>query len=421
MCWVGLFRDRNFTLLFASRAASQMGARLTTLGLPLAALTVLHASPFEAGLLATLRTLPFLLIGLPAGAWVDRIRRRPLLLIGGAGHLVVVASIPVAWAFGVLTLVQLYVVALVLGVLNVFFDVAYQSYVPFLIGRDRLVDANAKLQSAESITTVAGPTVAGFLVQLLGAPLALAADGVSRLWSVVCIALIRRREPVPERKPGRHLGREIREGLTFVLTHPLLRPIASCTALYNLFYGVSSTMVIVLLADELHIGPGRIGVFFAVAGVGAVVGALVAGRIARGLGAGPAIWLPMLAAAPFNTLVPMADADWRFWLAAAGMAVGSAGAVIYNIGQLSVRQQVCPDELLGRVNATVRFLVWGTLPVGSFVGGLLGGAIGVRAAVWVAALGMAVAVWPLLASPLRTLVEAPPAPPARFSGTRAGA
>lgn len=397
----GLLRDRDFRLLLVSRGVGQMGSRLTVVTLPLAALLALHVTAFQAGLLVTLRTLPFLLVGLPAGAWVDRMRRRGVLLTTGAVYTLVMASVPIAWWSGALTLAQLYAVALLLGVCNVFSDVAYQSFLPFLVGRANLVEGNARLQMVESVATVGGPGVAGLLVQWLTAPLALVADAVGRVCVTVCVGLIRRREPAPERSGERHLLREVREGVAFVLGHRFLRPIAAATSMFNLFYGANSAMLVVLLADVLHLPSALIGVFFGIGGAGSVLAALLAGRFSRRVGPGVAIWLPMVSLGPAALLVPLAGHGWWFGLAGLGMFVSMACVVLYNVSQVSYRQTVCPENLLGRMNATMRFLVWGTMPLGSFLGGAVAQWTSVRTSLWIAAAGMSLAFLPVLCSPLR--------------------
>ncbi|HSV67434.1 MAG TPA: MFS transporter [Mycobacteriales bacterium] len=273
-----LLRHRDFRLLWAGDTISQLGTQVTVLALPLLAITTLHATPFEVGLLTTFEFLAFLLVGLPAGAWVDRMRRRQVMVAADLGRAVLLGSLPLAAWFGVLGLPQLYVVALGTGLLTVFFDVAYQSYLPHLVGRERLVEGNATLQASQSVSQVAGPTAGGLLVQALTAPYAVLVDAVSFLWSAGCVGLIRAREPRPERSPDRHLGREVAAGVRFVFGHRILRAISGCTATFNFFTSLSGAMLLVLLARDLGLSAGLIGLVFSVASVGGLVGALVASR-----------------------------------------------------------------------------------------------------------------------------------------------
>jgi MFS family permease len=361
------------------------------------------------GLLTTFETAAFLLVGLPAGAWVDRVRRRNVLIVGDIGRALLLGSLPLAWYLDLLTLAQLYAVALFTGVLTVFFDVAYQSYLPSLVGRDYLVEGNAKLEASRAVAQIAGPSIGGALVQWLTAPYAVLVDAASYLWSAVWVAAIRNREPKPERAPDRHLGREIREGLHFVLGHRLLRAITATTGTSNLFSSILNTAFIIVLADQaqLDLSAGTIGLVFTIGSIGGLLGAVGAERVARALGQGPTIWLSILAGAPFVLVTPLVQRDWTLWAVAACWAVNGFLVVVYNITQVSFRQGLCPERLLGRMNATIRFLVWGTMPLGGFIAGVLGSTIGVRPTMWVGAIGMALAFLPAFLSPLRTMRELP--------------
>ena len=404
-----LWHHRDFLRLWAGDSISQIGTAVSFIALPLLAIQVLDASPFEVGLLTAFETAAFLLVGLPAGAWVDRVRRRNVLIVADIGRAALLGSLPLAWYFDVLTLLQLYVVALLTGVLTVFFDVAYQSYLPSLVGRDYLVEGNAKLEASRAVSQIAGPSIGGALVQWLTAPYAIVVDALSYLWSAVFLGAISTREERPERAPDRHLVREIREGLSFVLRHRLLRAITATTGTSNLFSTILNTAFIIVLADqaELNLTAGIIGVVFTIGSVGGLLGAVVAERVARRVGQGPTIWLSILVSAPFALVTPLAQQGWLLWLVAFCWAVIGFFVVIYNITQVSFRQGLCPERLLGRMNATIRFLVWGTMPLGGLIGGVLGSTIGVRPTMWVGAIGMSLAFLPAFLSPLRTMRELP--------------
>jgi MFS family permease len=404
-----LIHHRDFRLLWAGDTISQLGTQVTVLALPLLAVTTLHASPFQVGLLTTFEFASFLLVGLPAGAWVDRMRRRYVLIAGDIGRALLLGSLPLAAWLDVLSLPQLYAVALGTGLLTVFFDVAYQSYLPHLVGREHLVEGNAVLQASQSVSAVAGPTLGGFLVQALTAPYAVLVDAVSFLWSAGCVGAIRAREPRPERAPDRHLGREMKEGLAFVLGNRLLRAITACTATANLFTNVAMVVFVVLLAGAsgLDLSAGTIGLLFSASAVGGVIGAVVARRFAGWVGQGPALWISIAVGVPAILPMPFVQRGWLLWLVAAGLVVWGATIVVYNITQVSFRQLLCPERLLGRMNATIRFAVWGTIPIGSLLGGILGATIGLRPTLWVAVIGSALAVLPVFLSPLRTMRELP--------------
>ncbi len=406
-----LLRNADFVKLWSAQTISQLGTQVTFLALPLAAILVLDATPFELGLLSSLEFAPFLLLGLPAGVWVDRMRRRPIMIVGDLGRALALGSIPVAHWAGALTMGQLYVVAFATGVCTVFFDVSYQSYLPTLVERDRLAEGNAKLEISRSGAQLAGPGLAGGLVQLLSAPAALLADAVSYLGSAFFVAWIRGRERPAARRDGgeqrQGMRREIAEGLRYVLGHPLLRPIAACTSISNLFGSMAFAILILFATRELGLSAGAIGIAFALGNIGSLVGAVVAERVAKPVGVGKAIIGSSLIFGLAGLLIPLATRQSAMPLLVAAGFLGGLGGVVYNVNQVSLRQSITPDRVLGRMNATMRFIVWGTMPIGALVGGALGAAIGLRATLWVAGIGGLLALLPPLASPVRSLERMP--------------
>ncbi|MDH6137817.1 MFS family permease [Kitasatospora sp. MAA4] len=402
-----LWRHADFRRLWVGETVSQFGATVSQLALPLVAILVLHADTWQVGVLGACETAAFMAVGLPAGAWVERMRLRRVLIVNDLVRAALLAWAPVARLLGVLTIEQLYVVALATGVSTVFFDVAYQSYLPQLIDRELLVEGNAKLQASESVSQIAGPSLGGALIQALTAPYALLADAFSFLWSAAWVARIEARPPRPERSPDANLLREIREGLRFVLGNRMLRAIALCTSSANLFGSMASAVFYVLLARQLRLSPGFIGLLTSTAAVGGLIGALVAGRFAAKVGQGPAIWIAIAVAGPCALVTPFVQRDWTVGLFAVAQIAMWMGIVVYNINQVSFRQALCPPGLLGRMNATMRFLVWGTMPFGALLGGLLGSTIGVRGTLLAAAVGQSLAFLPVFLSPLRRLRELP--------------
>lgn len=382
-----LWRHRDFVKLWSGQTVSELGSSVTQIALPLVAVITLHASAFEVGALTAATTAAFLLVGLPAGAIVDRLRRRPVLVAADIGRTILYGSIPVASALGHLTLLQLYVVALAAGVQTVFFDVAYQSYLPALVDRAQLVEGNGKLTATEAMARVAGPGVGGALVGWVGAATAMAADAVSYVVSVLSILAIRRPEPAIEPPAGGRptLRRDIGEGLRFVLHHPLLSRIAGCTGTSNLGTTLAFAVAPVFMVRTLHLSAGLIGVVFAVGSLGGVLGALITPWVSRRLGVGRAILFgavlsavgPFLwpLASPANPMVPLIVGDFII-----GVAVP-----VYNVGQVSLRQAITPLRLQGRMNASMRFIVWGTMPIGGLVGGALAGLVGLRTTLLVGA------------------------------------
>ena len=376
------------------------------LAVPLLAATTLGASPLQMGVLTAAESAAFLLVGLPAGALLDRVRKIPVMLTADLVRVLLLGSIPVAWWVGALTYAQLLVVALLTGLATVFFDVGYQSVLPALVGRALLVDGNAKLESTRAASQVGGPALGGALVQLLGAANALLADAASYLVSAVALARIRTLEPEPVRT-GRRLRTEMAEGLRYVLGHPLLRPITLCTGTANLFLGVLGAVGTLFLARELALDAGVIGLVLAAGGMGGVLGAVSASSWARRFGQGRVLVAALLATTPPTVLIPLTGPGPRLACYAVGLFAFSYGGVVYNVAQVSFRQAVCPDTLLARMNASIRFLVWGTIPLGGLLGGALGQWLGLRATLLVAVVGSALAPGWLLASPLRRLRDLP--------------
>jgi MFS family permease len=408
-----LLRHPDFLKLWSAETVSQFGTAITQLALPLTAILILKASAFQVGLLTTAQFLPFILVGLPAGVWVDRLRRRPLLIVGDLGRAVVLASIPIAYELGHLHMVHLYVAAFLVGVLTVFFDVAYMSYLPSLVDRDQLVDGNSKLEISRSAAALGGPGLAGGLIQILTAPVAILFDSISYLWSAGFVFWIRRKEPPvvrPQEQAHPSMKREIREGLSYVLRHRMLLPIALTTATSNLFTTMAQAILILFAVRQLGLSAGVIGVIFAVGNVGFLIGAFVAQPIARRFGVGPTIIGSAFLFGPPAILIAMATPSSAVvLLILSGVVMGLSG-VTYNINQVSLRQAITPERMQGRMNATMRFMVWGTMPIGALLGGALGGTIGLRPTLWVSAIGSLFCFIPLLFSPLPSLRVIPDEP-----------
>ena len=397
-----LWRHRNFLLLWAGQTVSEMGSAVTQLALPLTAVVVLRASTFQVGLLTAAATAAFALIALPAGALVDRWAKRPLMIWCDAARMLIIGSVPLAAALHLLTLGQLYAVAVTAGVCTVFFDVAYQSYLPVVVAREQLVDGNGKLGATQSFAQVAGPGLGGGLVGLVGAASAMAVDAISYAVSVASLLAIRVREEAPRPAGGRAgLRAEIAEGLSFVFRHPILRKIVACTGTANLFGSMGIALEIVFLIRVLRVKPVDTGLLIAVASLGGVAGGLLSGRLGRRIGSARIIWYSMLVIGFPQLLIPLAAPGWRVAAFAVGMAFFSFSAVVYNVAQVSYRQAICPPRLLGRMNAAIRWVVWGTIPLGALLGGVFGTLVGVRATLWIAYAGSWAAGWWVFFSPLR--------------------
>jgi MFS family permease len=372
---------------------------------------VLDASAFEVALLGTIEFLPFILFALPAGVWVDRLPRRPILIVGDFGRAVLLASIPVAYIADVLTMWQLYGVGFFVGICTVFFDVAYQSYLPALVDRDQIIDGNSKLQISRSASEVGGPGLSGGLVELLTAPYAILLDAVSFVGSGLFLLRIRKPEPAvaaPADGSKPSLWNELKVGLRFVLGNPNLRAQAGCTATSNFFSNVVWAVVLVYLVRELGLSAGVIGIVLSVGSAGSLVAAFSAMRISRRFGIGPTTIAVGLLWGPANGLIALApEGNGAIpFLFASQLLVGFA-IVVYNIIQVSYRQAICPQRLQGRMNSVMRFIVWGTIPIGALLGGTLGTLVGLRETIVIGAIGGGLAFLWILLSPQRHLREMP--------------
>jgi MFS family permease len=405
----GLWRHPDFIRLWSAETVSQFGTQFTQLALPLVAIDVLHVSAFEVAALTTVEFLPFLLISLPAGVWVDRLRRRPILVIGDLTRALLLASVPVAYWTGHLTMTQLYVVGFLVGIATVFFDVAYQSYLPSLVERQQLIDGNAKLEISRAAAQLGGPGIAGIVVNVLRAPAALVFDAVSFVGSAAFIFSIRKAESaVRLDAPRRRMREELREGLQWVLRHEYLKNIAACTGLFNFFGNMAFAVVLVFARRELHLSPLAIGLAFTLSNIGPLVAAFNANRISERLGVGRTIIWASIIGGPMTLLVAFApQGNAALLLLVPVLAVGGLSNVIYNVTQVSLRQAITPERLQGRMNSVMRFIVWGTLPLGALVGGLLASRIGVRETVIVGGIGCCLPFLPVLFSPVRAIKEMP--------------
>ena len=399
-----LWHHMDFMRFWAGQSVSQVGSAVTALALPLTAIAVLKASAFQVGLLTAASYAAFIFISLPAGAIVDRCAKRRIMIWCDAARLVIVGTIPVAALFGALTMAQLFAVALVAGVFTVFFDVSYQSYVPVLLGRDRLLDGNAKLGASRSFAQVAGPGLAGALAGLVGVVGAVTADAFSYAVSVGSLLLIRTPEDPPERKAGTvtTLRAGIAEGLAFVWRHPGLRRITACTAVGNLFVAMEMSLSMLFLVRVVHVRPALTGLLMALASVGGVVGAVLSGPLARRIGEARILWFAPLVFGIPNLFTPLARPGWGVVLFPLGSAASAFSGAIYNVGQLSYRQAACPPDLRGRMNAAIRWVAWGALPLGGLLAGLCGSLIGIRFSLAIAVCGYWSAGLLVYFSPLRS-------------------
>jgi MFS family permease len=408
----GLWLNAGFVKLWAGQAISLFGSQITFLALPLTAILVLDATPIQVGILMAAEELPALLIGLFVGVWVDHTRRLPILIVADLGRAVLLAVVPVAAILGLLRIELLYIVCFLVSVSGLFFGVAFRSFLPSLVGREHLVEANSKLELSSSVAEIVGPGVAGGLVQVMTAPIAIAVDAISFLVSALLLGLIRVSEPAPRPAGQRqNIRKEIGEGLELVLRDRLLRPIAGCLSTFYLFNGVLEAIFILYVTQELGIGAALLGLIFAGGSVGFLVGALLPGWVIGRLGWGPGIMVGLLLVGLSDLLIPLVRGSVVVAMAAAVLVTAQfffgLGLVIFNTGQVSLRQAKTPDELQGRMNATMSFLAGAVVPLGGLLGGALGETIGLRPTLLLAAFGEILSVLWLLLSPIRSQHEQP--------------
>ncbi|CAA9564815.1 MAG: hypothetical protein AVDCRST_MAG73-4061 [uncultured Thermomicrobiales bacterium] len=406
---VGLWQNPDFLRLWAGQTASMLGSQVTVLALPLTAALVLDASATQMGVLAAAGSIPALLAGPLAGVWADRARRRPLLVGADVGRAVVLGTVPVAALTTGLRVEYLWAVAFLSGLLTTLFDVTHASLLPALVRRDQLVEGNSKLEVSRSGALIAGPGLAGLLLHVATAPVAILVDAFSFLVSAGFIVRIRTPEPARAKGGGPGLWVEAREGLRTVLGDPVLSAMATSLCLFNLFSGLLGAVYILFVTREVGVDQAELGLVYAVGGASFLVGASGAGWVAKRLGVGGAIvWGACVSDAAF-LLVPLAGGPHALavFLLTAARFVATLGGPVTAINQLSLRQALTADRLLGRVNGAMLAIALGTAPLGALIGGVLGDTIGLRPAVFVGALGIQLGFVRLLVSPVRHLRIAP--------------
>lgn len=401
-----LLRHRDFLRLWTAQSISVLGDTFSELAVPLIAVLILQAGPAQMGILTAMYRAPYLLFGLLAGVWVDRLPRRPILIVSDLGRGLLLSTIPLVAFTGSLRMPQLYAVAFLVGILSLFFDIAHLSYLPSLVDRSQLVEGNSKLETTRSIAQLTGPGLAGVVIQTLSAPVAILFDAISFFLSALFIAQINQQER-PAAAPPRPLLSQIRDGLGFVLGDPSLRSLAGYIGTSNLFSTSLFSLFILFATRDLRLTPAAIGAVFSLGSIGSVVGAIMAGHLARRFGTGRTLvggaflasvgWLPIVFATPHRA----------FLLIGVCNIVGLFGVLVFNINSLSLRQAITPLGLQGHVNASMRFLVWGTMPLGAIIGGTMGELLGLRPAIGMSAAGSLSALLWVVFSRIRTLQTIP--------------
>ncbi|MGM0385723.1 MAG: MFS transporter [Actinomycetota bacterium] len=404
--------QRGFLPLWIGQSLSQLGFQFEGLAMPVIAVTLLNATEAQMGYLGAASTAAFLLVGLLAGGWVDRWRKRRVMIASDVVRAVVVLAIPLLWFAGELEIWQLYLVAGTVGVATVFFDVAYQSFIPVLVDDDVIGDANGKLESTAQVARLGGPAVAGALLKVVSAPVLLVANAVGFAASAASLAIIRDEEVPPPRSDRQGLVAEIRDGLAFVFSQPLLRRVLLTTASSNLASTILFTLMPILVLRILGITPQVLGMVLSVAAVGGLAASVTTTRLARRFGEGQTLRASTILFAASAALLPAAALvpGSAVAMLTASMALQSFGVVTYNIVQVTARQRMCPRRLLGRMNASMRFVVWGVMPLAALLAGWLGTAFGTVPAMWVGvAIGL-LSTLPFLTGPFGRMRELPTRP-----------
>ena len=373
-----LWRHPDFLKLWAGQTISVVGSQVTVLALPTIAILQLHAAPFQVGLLSALQRIAFPVLALFAGVIVDRLRKRPLMIGADTLRGLAILSVPIVAAAGALTLLQLYAVAVVLGIGTVIFDIAYLAYLPALVGRGDLLEGNTKLEVSYSVSNLAGPSLGGALIQLFGAAQAMLADAFSFAASIGTIAWIRHAEPAPRLAgtPRAGMLAEIKEGIALVAHNPILRALAMMLTVGAIGFHLQDPALYLFAYRSVHLTPGELGLVFAAAGVGAVIGALAVGAIVRRLGVGGALTATNIVVAIVYGAWPAAALGYPVLVLSALSFIGGIADSVFNVSQVSLRQAVTPDRLQGRMSATMRTLFWGAWPLANFAGGIVAGIVG---------------------------------------------
>ncbi|MFD4397704.1 MFS transporter [Kitasatospora sp. NPDC058478] len=406
----GLWAQADFRRLWIGETTSGLGTAVGNVALALVAVVTLHASPLAVGLLTASAWLPWLFLGLPAGAWVDRWPKLRVMLVCDLLLLVLFVSVPVAGWLGVLTMAQLVLVALLTGGVKVFFSTAYGAVLPSLVAKEDVLEANVKLRSGESAVEIAGPGAAGLLSQVFGATSGLLADAVSYLVSAVCVARITVVEQPPPPSQRRGILKEIGEGVGFLARDPYLRTLACFGAVGNLGLNGIQAVQTVFLVRSVGIGSGEVGLVFAVVSIGGLAGAAVAGRLAGRLGSARGLLLCELVVAPFIFLLPMAGDQLPLAVSALAWSVAVCGVVAGNVLAGSFYQSYCPPAMIGRIRASASTVNYSAIPLGALLGGWLGEVLGPRTTIWIMAGVLLSAGAVLLASPLRGMRDFPARP-----------
>jgi predicted MFS family arabinose efflux permease len=410
----GVFANPDFVKLWAGQSVSLIGSQVTQFTMPLVAVLTLNATVAEVGVLNALRFVPVLLLSLLAGVWLDRRRRRPVMIVCALGNVLLIGLVPMASATGMLSIGLLYVVVTLVGLLNMVFDVGALSYVPNLVEHEHLAEGNGKIQASTAFAGIAGPGLAGLLVGLITAPVTLSVDAVSYLFAATGLIAIRKPEPEPERPEVQLSVRQsIAEGLHAVYGSKLLSALLTQGTALNLFFGGFITVFVVYAVRVVHLSPLELGIVMAAAAIGGLAGATTAGRVRKALGLGRISMINTIGVSVtlLALLIPRHAGPVAMVIFVAAQLVYGWNIAMLNVNSITLRQIVTPRRVLARMNATYRMVLWGAAPIGMTLGGFLGGAVGLRTALVISLTLMASPLAWLFFSPVFRLTQMPAGPP----------
>lgn len=405
-----ILRVAAFRWLWAGQSISVLGSQISGLALPVLAVTLLGATEMQMGFLSAAENAAFLLVGLPAGAWVDRWLKRRVMIFADLIRLVAVGIIPILFFSGQLEVWHLFVTGAIIGVATVFFDVAYQSFIPILLQKDQINSANSALETTSQVSFIGGPAAVGVLLTFVKAPALMIIDSISFLFSAIALSFAKDKEVVVPKEDRRPLHTEIAEGLRFVISQPMIRIIAITTAGTNFFGAMIWALSPLLFLRDLQMSPAIFGLMFSFGSIGGLLGGIAAPKLARMIGEGPLITSSAVISGAALLLIPFAalqPIEVVPYVVTTAEFISSFTVLTYNITQLSARQRICPPHLLGRMNASIRAFIWGVMPLGSLLSGVLGSQFGILPTLWIGALGATVAGVAMLFSPMRKLKRLP--------------
>ncbi|OPD56276.1 MFS transporter [Bacillus anthracis] len=402
-----MIRNNNFSKLWIGETVSMLGSQISTLAIPLTAVLFLNASAKEMGIMQMMATLPFFMFSLFIGVLVDNMKRKPLLILANIGSFLLLASIPLLYWSSLLTITILFMIQFLIACMTVLFELTYLSYLPTLVERENITECNSKLEGSRAVSQIAGPSIGGVLVQFFSAPFAIILDAFSYIISTIFLLLIDKKEEQSQKKEKVRVFFQIKEGLIILVKNPILCSLSISTALLNFFGSAFSSLYVIYTVKSLSLNASLLGIIIGIGSIGALLGASIATKLNKILGLGNTIIVSCLISGFGVMLVPLTSTNIMITvpiLILSQLLIG-LGGTMYFISQVSLRQATTPDHLMGRVNASNRFISRGFMPIGALLGGVLGGIIGVKLTLILVSIGaLSPAVWTMF-TPVRTIKD----------------